>query len=46
MLEMKDFYGLICKRNIIQKLIDFSFSESNNQTSQNAALAVLNALVS
>ena len=25
MLEVKDFYSVLCKRNIVQKLIDFAF---------------------
>jgi hypothetical protein len=43
MLETKEFYGVICKRNIVVKIIEYAFAnENNNSNSQNAALAVLN----
>jgi hypothetical protein len=47
MLEMKEFYSQLCKRTPVQRLIELSFSEieEDSQASQNAALSVLNHLV-
>lgn len=45
MLETKEFYNIISKRNNVQRILDLSFSEEQNTPSQNAALGVLVALV-
>lgn len=46
MLETKDFYVVICQKTNINKLLDFAFVQENaNTSSQNAALAVLTAMV-
>lgn len=47
MLEGKEFYNVICQRKNILRLLEFAFTEDENpnQSSQNAALSVLVALV-
>lgn len=45
MLETKDFYNVVSKRDHILKLVNYALPESTNQSSQNAALTVLISLV-
>lgn len=47
MLEVKEFYNIVCKRPNVEKLATFAFTteENRNKDSQNAALSVLNSLV-
>lgn len=45
MLETKDFYNVISKRDHILKLVNYALPDSVNQSSQNAALTVLISLV-
>jgi hypothetical protein len=47
MLEVKEFYNVVCRRANVQKLADYAFTVSSdgNQSSQNAALGVINSLV-
>lgn len=41
MLEMKDFFSVIAKRQNVQRIISIAFSPDSNTSSKNAALAVL-----
>jgi hypothetical protein len=48
MLEIKEFYNLVCKKQNVTKIVEYAFvasPEAKSQSSQNAALAVLNTLV-
>lgn len=45
MLETKDFYNVVSKRDHIVRLVDYALLENANQSSQNAALTVLISLV-
>jgi hypothetical protein len=48
MLEVKEFYNFVSKKQNVQKIIQFAFNsaqETKTQGSQNAALSVLNTLV-
>ena len=45
MLETKDFYTVVGKRDHILKLVSYALPETANQSSQNAALTVLISLV-
>ena len=47
-LDTKEYYGIICKRNNISKLLDFAVpaQEQSNVESQNAALGVLTQIIS
>jgi hypothetical protein len=47
MLEVKEFYNIVCRRANVQKLAEYAFTASvdGNQSSQNAALGVINSLV-
>jgi hypothetical protein len=41
----KDYYNVVTKRNNLQTLLDYAFSDSQNGFSQNAAISVLVTLV-
>lgn len=46
MVELKEFYGQLTKRNNLSKIVEYALpSESTNQNSQNAALGVLIIIV-
>jgi hypothetical protein len=46
MLEIKEFYGIVSKKNNLAKIVEYAFTaEERNRNSQNAALGVLNTLV-
>ncbi len=45
MLETKDFYNNVSRKQNIQKLIDYAFAPEFHQSSANAALIVINALI-
>lgn len=44
-IEIKEFYHMICTRDNVLKVIDIAFPEVSNPSSQNAALGVLNQFV-
>ncbi len=44
MLEIKEFYQMICKRENLKNILTYAFSSEPQICSQNAALAVLNAI--
>lgn len=41
-LEMKEFYGSVCKRENIMRLTEIILEENANTSSRNSALSVLN----
>ena len=46
MLEIKDFYAILIKKNHLAKIVEYAFTtEDKNRNSQNAALGVLNTVV-
>ena len=46
MLEIKEFYAILTKKQNLAKIVEYAFThEERNRNSQNAALSVLNTIV-